>query len=74
MKERRVDVAFWPAEEADGLTLFRKLHKKLAQKDFDDEYLDAFFYAVGINVALPAFEERSISIATPATCSSSTTI
>ena len=36
MKERRVDVAFWPAEEADGLTLFRKLQKKLAQKDFDD--------------------------------------
>ena len=39
MKERRVDVAFWPAEEADGLALFRKLQKKLAQKDFDDEYL-----------------------------------
>lgn len=39
MKERKVDVAFWPVEEADGLALFRKLQKKLAQKDFDDEYL-----------------------------------
>ena len=39
MKERRVDVAFWPAEEADGLALFRKLQNKLLQKDFDDEYL-----------------------------------
>lgn len=39
MKERKIDVAFWPAEEADGLALFRKLQKKLEQKDFDDEYL-----------------------------------
>lgn len=39
MKERKIDVAFWPAEEAEGLALFRKLQKKLEQKDFDDEYL-----------------------------------
>lgn len=39
MKERRVDVAFWPAEEVDGLALFRKLQQKWEQKDFDDEYL-----------------------------------
>lgn len=39
MKERRIDVAFWPAEEVDGLALFRKLQQKWEQKDFDDEYL-----------------------------------
>lgn len=39
MKERRIDVAFWPAEEVEGLALFRKLQDKLEQKDFDDEYL-----------------------------------
>ena len=39
MKERKIDVAFWPAEEVEGLALFRKLQKKLEQKDFDDEYL-----------------------------------
>lgn len=39
MKERRVDVDFWPAEEVDGLALFRKLQQKWEQKDFDDEYL-----------------------------------
>lgn len=39
MKERKIDVAFWPAEEAEGLALFRKLQQKWAQKDFDDEYL-----------------------------------
>lgn len=39
MKERKIDVAFWPAEEAEGLALFRKLQQKWEQKDFDDEYL-----------------------------------
>ena len=39
MKERKIDVAFWPAEEVDGLALFRKLQQKCEQKDFDDEYL-----------------------------------
>ena len=39
MKERKIDVAFWPAEEVDGLALFRKLQQKWEQKDFDDEYL-----------------------------------
>ena len=39
MKERRVDVAFWPAEEVEGLALFRKLQQKWEQSDFDDEYL-----------------------------------
>ena len=38
MKERKIDVAFWPAEEVDGLALFRKLQQKWEQKDFDDEY------------------------------------
>lgn len=39
MKERRVDVAFWPVEEVDGLALFRRLQQKWEQKNFDDEYL-----------------------------------
>lgn len=39
MKERKIDVAFWPGEEVDGLALFRKLQQKWEQKDFDDEYL-----------------------------------
>ena len=39
MKERKIDVAFWPAEEVDGLALFRKLQQKWEQKYFDDEYL-----------------------------------
>lgn len=39
MIERKIDVAFWPAEEVDGLALFQKLQKKWEQKDFDDEYL-----------------------------------
>ena len=39
MKERKIDVAFWPDEEVDGLALFRKLQQKWEQKDFDDEYL-----------------------------------
>lgn len=39
MKERKIDVAFWPAQEVEGLALFRKLQQKWEQKDFDDEYL-----------------------------------
>lgn len=39
MKERKIDVAFWPAEEVEGLALFRKLQQKWEQSDFDDEYL-----------------------------------
>lgn len=39
MIERKIDVAFWPAEEVNGLALFQKLQKKWEQKDFDDEYL-----------------------------------
>lgn len=39
MKERKIDVAFWPAEEVEGLALFRKLQQKWEHKDFDDEYL-----------------------------------
>ena len=39
MKERKLDVAFWPAEQADGLALFRSLQNKLSQHDFDDDYL-----------------------------------
>lgn len=39
MKERKIDVAFWPAEEVEGLALFRKLQQKWEQNDFDDEYL-----------------------------------
>ena len=42
MKERRVDVAFWPAEEVDGLALFRKLQQKWEQKYFDDEFVMKF--------------------------------
>ena len=38
-------------------------------------FVGAFFILFkGINVALPAFDERKSSIATEATCSSSTTI
>ena len=39
MKERKIDVAFWPAEEVDGLALWRKLQQKWEQRDVDDEYL-----------------------------------
>ena len=39
MKERKIDVAFWPAEEVDGLALFRKLQHKWDQNNYDDEYL-----------------------------------
>ena len=39
MKERKIDVAFWTAEEVEGLALFRKLQQKWEQSDFDDEYL-----------------------------------
>lgn len=35
MKERRIDVAFWPAEQEDGLALFRTLQRKLEEQDFD---------------------------------------
>lgn len=39
MKKRKVDVAFWPAEEEEGLALFHKLQHKLAQEEFDGDYL-----------------------------------
>ena len=39
MKKRKVDVAFWPAEEEEGLALFHKLQHKLAQEKFDEDYL-----------------------------------
>ena len=39
MEERKIDVAFWPAEQEDGLALFRQLRQKLENKDFDEAYL-----------------------------------
>ena len=39
MKERKINVAYWPTEQQDGLALFRKLQHKLELQDFDDEYL-----------------------------------
>lgn len=39
MKERKIDVAFWPAEQKEGLALFRKLQQKLEEQDFDEAYL-----------------------------------
>ena len=39
MKERKVDVAFWPAEQEAGLAVFRQLQQRLEQDAFDDGFL-----------------------------------
>lgn len=38
MEKRKVDVAFWPQEQAESLALFRKLQAKSAAHEYDDEF------------------------------------
>ena len=38
MEERKIDVAFWPREQAEGLVLFRKLQAKSVVQEYDDEF------------------------------------
>ena len=39
MKERKVDVAFWPTEQEAGLAVFRQLQQRLELDAFDDGFL-----------------------------------
>lgn len=40
MNERKVDVAFWPQENAEGLALFHKLQTKSSCNEYDVEFFD----------------------------------
>ena len=40
MEEHKIDVAFWPRENAEGLVLFRKLQAKSVCNEYDDEFFE----------------------------------
>lgn len=40
MEEHKMDVAFWPRENAEGLVLFRKLQAKSVCNEYDDEFFE----------------------------------